>query len=285
MKATVVYLHAITPVHSGTGQTVAVIDLPIAREKATGWPIIPGSSLKGVVRSAATAAEDHEKLFGTQRQAGDLVLTDQRILCLPVRSFFGTFAWVTCPLVLDRFVKDMTGVGAGVPFTCPIPSVTGEDACMVTQTTQLTHEQQAPQGQQAPQKVYLEDLDLNATRNPDTTTIAAALVDKLFANDEQAKKHFKERFAIVSDELFNFLSETGTEVAARIALNERGTTTGDGGNLWYEEAVPAESIFAGAALCADEKEPSEVLQALNVTCIQIGGNASVGRGLCRLVVQ
>jgi len=279
MKATVVYLHAITPVHSGTGQTVAVIDLPIAREKATGWPIIPGSSLKGVVRGAGPGEDPRmDKLFGTPEQAGDLVLTDQRILCLPVRSFFGTFAWVTCPLVLDRFVKDMTGVGAGVPFTCNIPSVTGEDACTVTESTKLTH------AQQAPLKVYLEDLDLNATKDTGTTNIAAALAGKLFADDAQAQKHFTERFAIVSDELFNFVSETGTEVAARIKLDHKtGTTSGPEGNLWYEEAVPAESIFAGAALSADDQDVVGVLKG--ISCIQIGGNASVGRGLCRLVVQ
>jgi CRISPR-associated protein Cmr4 len=274
MKATIVYLHAITPVHSGTGQTVAVIDLPIAREKATGWPIIPGSSMKGVLRGAPPGADPtKDKLYGTPEQAGEIVLTDQRILCLPVRSFFGTFAWVTCPLVLDRFVKDMKGIGATPPFTAQIPTVGAEDACKVCPGSKLVNGG----------KVYLEDLDLNPAEDAaDTKTIAGGIAAALFANDQQAQTHFTERFAIVSDELFNFLSENGTEIAARIALNERGTTTGDGGNLWYEEAVPAETIFAGAALHANGGDPKTVLNALS--CVQIGGNASVGRGLCRVIV-
>jgi len=282
MKATIVYLHAITPVHSGTGQTVAVIDLPIAREKATGWPMIPGSSIKGVVRDSYPGDEKvKEELFGTQENAGKLVLTDQRILCLPVRSFFGTFAWVTCPLVLQRFVKDMTGIGATVPFTATIPTVSGEDACKICPGSKLVNGG----------KVYLEDLDLNPAEDAaDTKTIAGGIAAALFANDQQAQTHFTERFAIVSDELFNFLSETATEVAARIALNERGTTTDDGGNLWYEEAVPAETIFAGAALytkdgnAAEDKPLTQVLEPISGKCIQIGGNASVGRGLCRVIV-
>ncbi len=277
MKATIIYLHAITPVHSGTGQTVAVIDLPIAREKATGWPIIPGSSMKGVVRATTPGDEDAKKAtFGSQDKAGEIVFTDQRILCLPVRSFFGTFAWVTCPLVLNRFVNDMSAIGAALPFTNSIPTVANENQCSVTNPSKLM------QPGTTPHKVFLEDLDLTATADAATETIAKALAGRLF-HDQGAPTHFKERFAIVSDELFNFLSETATEVAARIALSEEtGTTSGPGGNLWYEEAVPAETIFAGAALHANGGDLSDVLSGISY--VQIGGNASVGRGLCRVIV-
>ncbi|WP_298819062.1 RAMP superfamily CRISPR-associated protein [Chloroflexus sp.] len=44
------FLHALSPLHAGTGQGSGVIDLPIAREKATGIPYLPGSSVKGVLR-------------------------------------------------------------------------------------------------------------------------------------------------------------------------------------------------------------------------------------------
>ena len=39
------FLHALSPLHAGTGQGIGAIDLPIAREKATGIPYLPGSSL------------------------------------------------------------------------------------------------------------------------------------------------------------------------------------------------------------------------------------------------
>jgi len=275
MKATVVYLHAITPVHSGTGQTVAVIDLPIAREKATGWPVIPGSSMKGVLRPAPPGKDAaSDKLYGTQDQAGEIVLTDQRILCLPVRSFFGTFAWATCPLVLDRFAKDMTAIGATPPFTVSAPSVANQDACMVYPGSKLAD---------GGNKVYLEDLDLNPTVDPGVTTTIADGIAKAVFSDKPSQTAFVERFAIVSNELFSFLSENGTEIAARIALDpDTGTTSGPKGNLWYEEAVPAETIFAGAALHAKGGDPKTTLGG--IAHVQIGGNASVGRGLCRVVV-
>lgn len=45
------FLHARSPLHAGTGQGTGVIDLPIAREKATGIPYLPSSSVKGTVES------------------------------------------------------------------------------------------------------------------------------------------------------------------------------------------------------------------------------------------
>ena len=50
-----VFLHALSPLHAGTGQGIGAIDLPIAREKATGIPYLPGSSLKGVLRDRAAS--------------------------------------------------------------------------------------------------------------------------------------------------------------------------------------------------------------------------------------
>ena len=57
MKTKLLFLQAISPLHAGTGQGVGAIDLPIAREKATDIPMVPGSTLKGVLR---TNCEDEE---------------------------------------------------------------------------------------------------------------------------------------------------------------------------------------------------------------------------------
>ena len=46
------YLHAITSLHPGSGTALGVVDLPIQRERHTGWPVIPASSIKGVFRDA-----------------------------------------------------------------------------------------------------------------------------------------------------------------------------------------------------------------------------------------
>lgn len=280
-KVKMLYLHALTPVHSGTGQAVAVVDLPIAREKATGWPIIPASSLKGVLRDALHNGSNGDWIdvaFGKdvraeeQGEAGVLCFTDQRILCLAVRSYYGTFAYATCPLVLQRFVRDMRALGAEPPFGAVPQGADGMNALV-------------PKGSVLVRggKLYLEDLDLSAREDGETTQrVAGAIAEKLFSDRPQT---FTERFVIVSDEVFNFLCETAIEVVARVRLEDE-TKTVRTGALWYEEAVPAESLFSGAVLIADHyrKDVSALWNKFQPSLIQIGGNSTVGRGLCRVVV-
>ncbi|MGC8667883.1 MAG: type III-B CRISPR module RAMP protein Cmr4 [Chthonomonadales bacterium] len=275
--AKMVFLHAITPVHSGTGQAASVIDLPVAREKATGWPIIPASSFKGVLRDVWTSNGNGSQVdvaFGTQNQAGALCFGDLRVLCLPVRSFFGTFAYVTCPLALHRFKRDADALGAPVALK-EIPAVDGTKI-VVTQGTQLRD----PDGKN---QVFLEDLDLEARDGADA--VAGELARQVFDNEEDGKT-FKARFAIVSDEVFSFLCDAALEVVARVRLND-DTKTVESGGLWYEEAVPAETVFAGPVVLAGHAKDNgsgDLLAQLKGGLIQIGGDASVGRGLCRMVV-
>jgi CRISPR-associated protein Cmr4 len=278
------YLHALTPLHTGTGQAVAVIDLPIAREKATGWPVVPASSLKGVLRDAMDDGTNQhwiELAFGppTDRasdHAGGLHFGDQRILCLPVRSFFGTFANATSPLVLSRFIRDCRAVGAGLSFGAQLPSV-ADTAAQVAPNSKLVRDG----------KVYFEDLVLSAHELPEAASVAGRLAAVLFS-EEGERQGFRDRLAVVSDMVFDFLSETATEVAARVRL-EDDTKTVKSGGLWYEESVPAEAVFYGPVLVGAHRRDSadEMLKPFdeaNEMLVQIGGKASVGRGFCRLVV-
>jgi CRISPR-associated protein Cmr4 len=47
------FIHALSPLHAGTGQSIGAIDLAIARDRATQFPYLPGSSLKGSLRDVA----------------------------------------------------------------------------------------------------------------------------------------------------------------------------------------------------------------------------------------
>ena len=108
------YLHAITSLHPGSGTALGVVDMPIQRERHTGWPVIPGSSIKGVLRDACRRKNGDDPLldvaFGkggeSDSYSGALSLTDARILAFPVRSMKGVFAWVTCPQALRRYRRD-----------------------------------------------------------------------------------------------------------------------------------------------------------------------------------
>src|SRR2546430_15587102 len=100
-----------------------------------------------------------------------------------------------------------------------------------------------------------------------------------------------ERFCIVPDDIFNFLIETATEITARIKLLEDSKTVQDGG-LWYEEALPAETILSGILLVnlmpstkITETDIFKILQDLTTgNAVQFGGKATVGRGMCHVLI-
>lgn len=312
-NARLLFVHALSPLHAGTGQGVGVIDLPIAREKATGLPYLPGSSVKGTLRdNDGLDPVTQQALFGPDTNyaadnAGSAQFSDQRLLLLPVRSLAGTFAWVTSPYVLRRFARDAQDAGAtDLPKTVPtITRGTGDNEykeCAVASGSCLKI---------SGQTVVLEDLDLTATedstKDGDVTKWADWIGWRLFPDKEKDaawRTMLTERFCIVHDDLLGFLLTTATEVVARIKLNDDSKTVDTKtGALWYEEALPAETVLAGLVVATpvnakirdkDGNEQStkrltstEIFKAvgdLTDKALQFGGKATVGRGLCRVVL-
>jgi CRISPR-associated protein Cmr4 len=113
------FLFTHTPLHVGSGKSVGYVDQPIQRETHTRIPIVPGSSLKGVLRDRFKSDPDVDWLFGKEsaEHAGALLVSEARVLAFPVRSAKGCFAWITCPLVLRRAERDgvlTCGVDLGI---------------------------------------------------------------------------------------------------------------------------------------------------------------------------
>ena len=149
MESRILYLFTRTPLHVGAGSSVGAIDQPIQRERHTGFPIIPASSLKGsfadqwpntvedtngnkkplskdgksvrltVTKNGDKAVVDEAAesawLFGSDTTdlsfAGSLLFSEARVLAFPIRSARGSYAWITCPLMLQRVARD--GIFAG----------------------------------------------------------------------------------------------------------------------------------------------------------------------------
>jgi CRISPR-associated protein Cmr4 len=51
------FIYVETPLHAGTGHGLGAVDLPIQRERTTGYPIVQASSLKGRLRAEAYARD------------------------------------------------------------------------------------------------------------------------------------------------------------------------------------------------------------------------------------
>ena len=83
-------LLAETFLHPGSGQSDGAIDLKVAREAVTGYPYIPGSAVKGALRAAMCDGGEQktrvDAAFGQVDGAGSVLVSDARLLLLPVRS-------------------------------------------------------------------------------------------------------------------------------------------------------------------------------------------------------
>ncbi len=301
MSSGIYRLRAISALHAGIGSGAGDIDLPIAREAATGLPFIPGSTIKGVLRDAlhpehpgtqAAWAAEWTQLFGPafaddhvdrrpERQpvnhAGLLFFDDARLLAMPVRALKGTCAWITCPFVLARYAEALAAAGQTLD-ALQLPPL-AEDR--IAAGAELLADDCA----------VLEEIDL--LRAPDQDAVleywSNHLVDQFLpARNAQStvgvlpafREMVRSRIAIVADDLFAYFAESATEVRARVALDENRVVKDSA--LWYEELLPAGSLLWGdwgaQRVRALELSPDAARAKIRSRHLQLGGKASVGHG-------
>lgn len=277
MNQHLISLFTRSPMHLGAGNSVGAIDAPIQRERHTRIPIVPGSSLKGVLADLfrdelegsdkdRKRAKDSDliKLFGSDDDkdafAGTLVIGECRVTAFPVRTAKGAFAWVVCPLSLQRLARDLGR---------PIPELPALEDMQALAVKALVHKDQ----------MVLEEYLHEAKEEPpaDVLALLTDLVpgDPLWAD---LGKHL----AIVSDEMFQYYVEHTCEVVTRIRINDE-TGTVDNGALFNQEQLPSECLLTGS-LGTRRADQSEVLKTLankingQANLIQLGGDETIGLG-------
>lgn len=320
-KAIILGLYSVTPVHAGSGAELSVIDLPIQREKHTGFPVIWGQSLKGVLRNSFRRLELREEvkindksrnweekakeiygdraemyiknveegrrdpplteiIFGPSTEAasehaGAIGVGDAKILLFPVRSLKGVFAHVTCPLVLERFRRDLELLGIKNDFK--VPQV-NESGAVVSKDSSLKVDEK---------KIVLEDIVLSA--NDQDVSDLTSVIFKISPISIDEK-----RIAIVHDNVFSNLVQMTTEVVARVKIDaEKGTV--QSGALWYEEYLPSDTLLYSVIAVGKPRKAVNGLssaediikefETFNNKFVQIGGNETVGKGFVKLKVM
>lgn len=281
-------LYTRTPLHVGCGTSVDVVDLPIMRERITNFPIIPSTSIKGVLRQAGRDAigpngapilsEDQVRtLFGEDRKldekagiaayAGCLQIMEAKLLAFPVRSLAGCFAWLTCPAALHRFQRD-TGKTFDIPQAVKDSAIVASDSELIVQG----------QG-----KLVLEEYALAGNQDHQHAGVVNAL--KPLLADSLWQDKLGKRLAILHDEDFQHFVSTCTEIVARIVINPATRTNT---NLFNQENIPCETLFYSvlqvlkARRFGGEGEPDAHLISLlkaNPT-LQLGGDETTGHGFC-----
>lgn len=289
----ILYLFTRTPLHVGAGASVGAIDQPIQRERHTGFPIIPASSLKGSLADHWSDAVDGQGkrgngkaawLFGSddaeKAAAGALQFGEARLLAFPVRSAKGSFAWITCPLVLRRAVRD------------------GVIEEKHLQGLKLPREDQAQYdgGADSPVdlsgRVVLEDYAFEQSGS-----LPGGLAEALQAKvpEDPVWKDLAHRLVILNDGMMSFFARNACEIAQHVKIDDDTGTAADG-LLFNQENVPSETLFYAVIHATPSRLPqgehkgrkaSEALECFGERItrngvFQFGGDASTGLGYCSL---
>lgn len=268
MKTMLLGLLAETSIHPGSGQDAGFVDLPVAREASTSYPVIVGSSFKGALLDRARD-EGIEKptlntIFGEQNSAGKLIVSDARLVALPVRSLSSTYKWVTCPHLVERLSRDMKR------SDIPIDGISN------------LFPNQGDYFGTGSKDIYLEERQFG--HGGDLPEGLKELIKPLILHEETANR-LDAQLVVVHNDDFVWFARYGLAVTARNVLDNE---TKISKNLWYEETIPADSIFysllaerGGNALAAIDSLFEEK------PYIQVGGNATVGQGwfAVKLVLQ
>ncbi|GBE54826.1 RAMP superfamily protein [archaeon BMS3Bbin15] len=302
-----------TPLHAGSGTELGIVDMPIQRERHTDFPKVEASGLKGSIRSAFDNETEeitvgNKKVDGSNRKdtislafgpeegdahAGALGFTDARLLLFPVKSMKGVFAWITCPKVLDRLKRDL-------------------ELARIKETDipDRPDEKTAPKDCQLfikDNKIVLEEYTFEITKDTngnDTCSNFAEWLSKNVIPDGNEYSYLREKIKkdvlVLPDADFRDFVNLSTEVITRTKINNK-TGTVQTGALFTEEYLPSESILYSLALATPIfKEEDKGIFAQNgkveeelvmeyftnglPEVIQIGGNATIGKGIVRTKV-
>jgi CRISPR-associated protein Cmr4 len=263
MAAMILGMLAETFVHPGSGSTSGAIDLPVAREGTTGYPYVAGSSLKGALKDSCEkllgpADARVESWFGKVDGAGAILVSDARLLLLPVRSLSGAYRWITCRHLLERWQRDNKragGVGSGF-----VVKDIGEGQALVAEGATL----------------FLEELDFQvaAGRSAEVTQVASALAPLIAV--PAARDRLPRQLAILKDDDFAWFAGHGLPVQARNVLTAEKRST----NLWYEETLPPDTLMYALI---SERVPGALTSFRSdfrskQAYLQLGGNETVGQG-------
>ena len=279
MQTKIMTLFTRTPLHVGCGSSVGAVDQPVARERHTRFPVIPGSAIKGVLADLwnekdaggeAVRSKEGVALFGNDNtanaSAGKLLIGEGKLLAFPVRSAKGAFAWLTCPLALNRFKRD-----SGATFA--VPEIKSEASAHVTAESLLKFDGE---------KAVFEEYPLSISGTIDAAVVAA--LSGLCADAVWAE--LPNRLAVVSDELFQYFAENACEIANHNRINDE-TGVVVNGALFSQENVPIETLFYDV-MNAMEGTHLDLLEARLHRAgdlLQVGADATTGLGWCSVALK
>lgn len=300
----ILFLYVDTPLHAGSGRGLGAVDLPLQRERVTGYPMVQSTGLKGRLRAAYRekleqdgnkSAEEIDRLvtnlFGKAGEvgesfAGSIAPGDARLLLFPVRSLAGVFAWTTSIHALENFRRSAE-LAKELPLgDFPLPEMkdlkVGADDAWVSNTigTEL----------KAGKSVVLEEFSFTPQPTDFVDKIGVWLAKNAMPeNYTYWQEALPKKLCILNEDAFRDFCQYSTEVQTHVQLDPITKTVKEG--PWTEESLPMDTLLyapimaSGARYNHDDKNGEEVSQDmlkriidLDLKYLQLGGDETTGQG-------
>lgn len=293
MSKSMMFIYVETPLHAGTGRALGMVDLPIQRERATGYPMIQAGGVKGRLRAHYKGSMDTNDLlavFGPEtlnasEHAGALSFGDARLLLFPVRSLAGVFAWCTSVDALARFQREIALTG--VSLNISLPNKDGAPICPQGNNAWVSGKRNKVEGNNT---IVLEEYAFEIEEQ-DISSVAEELAKALPDGAEYTywKKTLKESLCILPEDAFRDFTLYATEVQTHIKLDPEKKTV-ETGALWTAESLPVDTIMY-VPLIANQSREGKKQSAKTVlekvtnnppSRINFGGDETTGQGYVAL---
>ncbi|MEM3388949.1 MAG: type III-B CRISPR module RAMP protein Cmr4 [Thermoproteota archaeon] len=288
----IILLRSITSLHPGVGRGGEEVDLAVQRD-GLGFPIIYASSIKGALKTAIWRIDQKKAklLLGPETEeeekyASPVGVLDAFLLAMPARSLVGVYAFLTTPLLLQRFY-DIINFAEAVG----VRNLEGLKD-LIKQILQ-----------------DLKEVKNGAMISPLSKLRVDALNGKLVLNEEfwlqpaerdsvtkleHELKMEEGRLVVANDDVGLSIINRSLIRVTRVKL-DREKKTVEGGGLWTEEHVPLGTIFYTVFFYSRPykaiedtdsaenvgREMRRLIEALG-NYLVIGGHESVGRGIVKL---
>lgn len=288
MKKSILVYKVETPLHMGSGSELSYIDLPIQREKVTGFPKAEASGIKGGFRRGyytyllkeGKTSKDANRLvnykFGSDNdsdiKSSLLEFGDGKLLLFPVRSSKGVFKQITCEMVLSRYRTDieLLGVRRINDQESDEDLSKNHSSTKNTGKAKLSIKREVKDGDE---NLIIEDFDIRVNKEENYCPhLEKLLCDKGI-----------DEVIIVSDDMFSYLTEFCTEVQTRIKIGDDGVVAKSG--PFTEEYLPVESVLYSSFIDLSELSGDITFENYltssdsKINYIQMGGNKTLGKGV------
>ena len=287
MSSQVFLLHAYTPIHQGVGQVPAMVDLPIAREKPYGFPIIRNT--KGPIRAwwrefkncrenDPDCQQEIERIFGPENissneeaHAGGCVFSDAYLLFFPVMGAYKPFYLLTSPMVLSRFARHMEIIGEEINMEAV------KEECLVSAfPSKGIVCRERTDGECRYKYEMLEGFEIML----ESGCVGNCVVEEILKDlgNRDFVDFLRDHLMIVPDYIFKYVVRSLTEVVPRVKLSDAGVV--DSGP-WWEEYVPAETIFYMWITSRGNSQDCDL--ELDGRIIDMGGKSTIGKGKVKFI--